>query len=249
MVEERDWERLNAFADGELGPAETAAVRARLARDPDLAADLARIRTAKAALGRLAPDPASAPGSARGGMRRWAAAALAASVVLAVGVSVAWVVSGPGGEIRLTAAEIHDRLSARSYVLATDGQVAQSLGRSLPDVTVPDFAAAQLTLVDIETWGAGPQARIAAHYRGRRGCRVTLLTEPAGEGAEAAASTAHRWQAQGTAYTLVADGMAPLRFAALGDYAEAVTGARAQDAPEPLRRTLEAETAAAPPCV
>ncbi|MEO0622269.1 MAG: hypothetical protein AAF183_08555 [Pseudomonadota bacterium] len=247
MVDERDWERLNAFADNELGPAETTVMRARLARDPDLAADLARIGAAKAALGRLAPDPV--PGSARIKSRRWAAAALAASVVLAVGVSVTWVVSGPGSETWLTAAEIDDRLSARSYVLATDGQVAQSLGRALPDVTVPDFAAAQLTLVDIETWGAGPQARIAAHYRGRRGCRVTLLTEPADARADAAPPSAHRWQAQGTAYTLVADGMAPLRFSALGDYAEAVTGARAQDAPEPLRQTLEAETAAAPPCV
>ena len=94
---------LNAFADGQLVPAQLAAVEAALARDPDLAARVAGIR-AQSALLRDALDPvlsepipdrllaAAAPAMSgeRGLARRWGAPALAAAATLVLGIGIGW---------------------------------------------------------------------------------------------------------------------------------------------------------------
>jgi anti-sigma factor RsiW len=97
---------VHAYCDGELDPANSLALERRMAEDPRLAAERDRIVALKHAMAKL--KPSAAPPALRGrieravGMRRPAVrptwSALAASVVLAVGVSAAatWSALTPG---------------------------------------------------------------------------------------------------------------------------------------------------------
>lgn len=79
-------ERLNAFVDGELAATEREEVLAASATDPEVARRLCALRAGKELL-RHAYDPASLPVAARRrGRSGWWSSALAASVLLTVGV-------------------------------------------------------------------------------------------------------------------------------------------------------------------
>ncbi len=93
------------------------------------------------------------------------------------------------------------------------------------------------------------RVRIALHYRGARGCRVTLIADrgpPAEPEDLSAFDLTHRWSTPATRYTLVADGMDRHRFAAIGAFAEALSRT-SEEAPS-LRLALEERTAQAVPC-
>src|SRR5690606_21367882 len=98
-VTDRDWMLLNAYADGELGRAETAALSARLARDPELAEELRRIRRLKQRLTCLqGPDrPPGAAATARPLRPLAVAASLAVAAVIAC-IAMIGPAGGPGGD-------------------------------------------------------------------------------------------------------------------------------------------------------
>ena len=195
-----DWERLSALADGELPPGEAAALRARAAREPALAAALARIEGAKAELrALLAPRPrgrlAPALGGALGGAL---AASLATALVL-------------GGPLREEAPP--DALAWHRALAAGEGAAAA------PPLNLGGAGLRLARELVVEADGGTLALR---HYQGPNGCRLTHLVgpEPATLPEEGLAAA---WRAGGLAHALVGEGIDPARFAAAAALARAQT--------------------------
>ncbi len=231
-LSDKDFERLNALADGELGGPEATRLRQRLQDEPQLQAAYDEIRQVKRKLGALAfdgaadaPPPATQPKRAS-----WWPAAMAASFVAVAGLSALLVIaSGDPDVAPAGVAAWHDHLSAQEYVVTREsGPLFVSLGTA-GDVPVPDLSASKLFLVDTRVLGSETEPqRAVMHYRGLRGCRLTLWYGTTGAAPAAwpkpDADTAFRhWSAGDEHFALIANGMDRQRFAAIADYVEVLT--------------------------
>ena len=199
-----DIEAINAFADGELGVSDAAALSERIAGDTALAAALAQVQAVKRGVASLsandllppssvAPVAASFPTPTRrhavrtgwrplsklGATRGLAAAAVAALAVLAV---ASWMMSAPAPVDAPQAAASpegvigwHQTLSARSYDMDNRVAVADVV-RDLPDeYQVADLQASKLYLVDAEVIQETAEAsEFVVHYSGLSNCRLSI---------------------------------------------------------------------------
>ncbi len=272
-LNEKDWQLINAYADGELEPSARRALEARLESEPELRAALDRVMALKGTLSRMRPvptaedlpevsamEPENAVLSRRPGRRVWrpAVAAALALLLLPLGYVLFFTQTAP-----LNPADWHGRFADRSYTVtpaAEDSLWLAKLGLG----QAPDLSSAGLTLVDMQVERSGERQTGALHYRGQRGCRVTLvvdakavdakavdpkLVDPSqGQASQPAAKGAQQrqWQAGPARFTLLASGMDPDRFWAIGSYLEAMTR-RALDVPE-MRTAMSDATAQAAPC-
>lgn len=190
-----EFERLNAFVDGELPATEAAAITARLAADPALAAQVARLRTLKAQVADLAqepppfvftpPKPAVQPAPRS---RAWMILPVAASICLAFGLT--WTLrSGPEVLPEAVALAPADHAAERRVMTRFD---------FLP---VPQLASA-------------PHVR---GYQGARGCVLTIVEGPRTELAALQLSQApqqsHLWESGESARLILAENMDADRFA------------------------------------
>ena len=225
-------ERLNALIDGELPPAEHAALADRIAAGRDLAQAHATLARLKACIVESADETPVAgivlppvPPRRRAFGLAGAALAAAAAVLLAV---FAWM---PGQQpARTPLAEI-----APMVTLA-----------ALPQTPViPDLASTGLKLVGGEVEHAGGTAVLVAAYRGPRGCRLELRVRPVATDVPPTVGTSRKvWTAGDLAYELVAFGMPAARFAAVAAAAQAATGGNRPDTENRLREAR----LQAPPC-
>ncbi|MFN3658341.1 MAG: hypothetical protein ACK4UO_13905 [Pseudolabrys sp.] len=222
-------ERLNALIDGELPPAEHAALADRIAAGRDLAqahATLARLKACIVESAETAPAPVIALRRRRAWRTPATAAAAAAAAVLAVFI---WHPAPP------------DQPAPAANIRALVTLAA------LPDAPViPDLANAGLQLVGGEVERAGDVSVLVAAYRGPRGCRLELRVRPVGADVAPTVGTSRlAWNAGDLAYELVAFGMPAARFAAVAVAAQAATrGPIPQDADRRLREA----SLQAPPC-
>ena len=229
-----DIERLNALIDGELPPAEHAALADRIAAGRDLAqahATLARLKACIVEKAELAPpvEIALPKPKRRRMLPAWsAAAAAAATVVLAV---LVW----------LREPESDQALHAEMRPFITLAALPAS-------PVIPDLTNAGLKLLGGEVERSGEIAVLVAAYRGPRGCRLELRVRPAVADVAPTIGTSRRtWVAGDLAYELVAFGMPARRFAAVAAAAEAAT--RAGEMPREADIRLREASRAAPPCV
>jgi anti-sigma factor RsiW len=227
-----DIERLNALVDGELEPAERAAMAARLAADRNFArahATLARLKacvieTARAHPGFSLPMPQR---RAWHGLAAGAAALAAVLALIAVFVAIDF---SPDDE--------------RPMLAASEAIITQA---SLPvRPVIPELASGGLTLVNVAVEDMQGERRLIATYRGPRGCRLELRVQRADAIPLATrGSSRHAWQSDGLAYELVAFGMPAKRFSILAAAAEQQTRPTAPDRSDRLREAR----VAAPPCL
>ncbi|MDO8874536.1 MAG: hypothetical protein Q8M24_19505 [Pseudolabrys sp.] len=225
-------ERLNALIDGELPPAEHAALADRIAAGRDLAQAHATLARLKACIVASA-DQAPAGGfdiaipKAKSRLLPALGIAAAAAVVLA---AVSLYPEGPT-----------DQASRRE--IAPFVTLA-----SLPAAPViPDLTHAGLNLVGGEVERPGQTAVLVAAYRGPRGCRLELRVRPVAVAMAATVGTSRAaWTAGDLAYELVAFGMPSGRFAAVAAAAEAAT--RAGVLPDNAATRLREASLSAPPC-
>lgn len=264
-VSGNDWQELNAYADGELDGAARLALARRLAHDPDLAKALAEVHATKAALSLLRPsgsgatEPGAAqpdagdPGaarrgaSARAGVRR---AALAVSLAAVLALGALHLALAPGDGWHGSPAALHESFSAQAYVLPeTDRSPLISTAR-IGDLRAVDLSASRLALVDVRSLSRDGRDVVAMHYRGRNGCRVTLVALEAAAGEAAprprGGGLSAGWTAGGIHYTLLAGGMDRTRFDSIAAYARAET--RRFPARDELRLAMRASTDGARPC-
>lgn len=252
-VETTDWEVLNAHADGELGPEHAAEVGRRLSADPQLAAEFARITALKSNLAALRPESAlaesatiesQAPERHARPARHWIGAVAAVALVAA---GLAYVMHGSDNDRGVAIDPIHAEFSQQTYFVDVERQVLVSVGASMGDLDAPDLSASNLALVDVRTFNGS--ARIALHYRGRRGCRVTLVVDSTDSTPFVsldASALVYFWQTETRRFVLIAEGMDERRFAAIGNFAQAQS--RASERQRELRNVLVESTEHARPC-
>ncbi len=95
---------------------------------------------------------------------------------------------------------------------------------------IPDLSASALTLADVKTLSEQNPPVIAMHYRGQRGCRVTLVATGGVTAGEDKSSESHpdllfrEWQSENFKFTLLATGMDRVRFQSIAEYAIENTG-------------------------
>ncbi len=233
-----EWERLNAYLDGELDAEEAREVAARLAADPEYAA-LARVVDGLRASLRATPAPpvAPAPGPRTGALPRAlarAACLLAAALVAGSVAKGLARVPGHGAQTLLALGlETHVRWLAADRRAPTMRLPAAAEGPHLPDLS-----RAGLRLAVLERVAAPGGAALHAGYRGPHGCRVSLLVLPAGAARLAApgraaprrfrvrGTEAYAWRAGGHTYLLLSAGMDRRRLAGLARLVAAATRAR-----------------------
>ena len=223
-LSETDWEMINAYADGELSDEAAAEVSRRLTRDAALAAALAEVHATKAALSLIRPahEPVS-PAQGGFGVRRLA---IAASVAATVALGALYQFGDAGEDWRDAPADLHAALSANTYVLPEGGVMPVVPTARIGDLEVFDLSSSRLTLVDVRTTRRDERDVVAMHYRGRRGCRLTVVALEALPGDPSVLPARHdglgaRWSVGRAHFYLLASGMDLDRFDAIVTYAKA----------------------------
>jgi hypothetical protein len=227
-----EWEKLNAYVDGELDPAGAAEVAAAIAREPSLARSVATLSRLKATIGDLAPAVTVAPPRQ---IRPWAHACM---VMVAV---VALLVTTIGNPQRLLPSDVESGwispaiAAQRAWIGgASSAERSESvrIGLSAGEtMRVPDLSAARLKLVHVSL---GPEVGRATGlflgYRGIHGCRVGLWigNVPAGiaENAHPVAArelSAYAWRVGKMGYVLLAHGMDRQRLGLLAQSVAYIT--------------------------
>ena len=228
-----DLQRLNALIDGELPPAEHAALAARIVAGRELAHAHATLARLKACIVQGIED-APTPDLPRLQAPFWkrsagpiAAAAAAAGLMFVIVV-----------EYEQRASELQESRPDAAIVLA-----------ALPaSPVIPDLTVAGLKLVGTEVETVAGTSLLVAAYRGPRGCRLELRVHPSAAVVPATSGTSRRaWTVDDLAYEMVAFGMPAARFAAVAGAAEAAT--RARRLPDAADGRLREASRAAPPCV
>lgn len=252
-----DWQLLNAYSDGELAPDETAALEVRLREEPDLVRALNRIRAVKRELKSLCPAEATVPEPAntnRVSRVMLRAAAVAAVIVIALGLGAGLLVWRGSAPMWVEQAErMHGVLSHNAYVVE-ERPIVQlvSTGTSL-EFHAPDLTASHLYLVDIMTSDEAHRQAIALHYRGMRGCRLTIVAiEAAGspdrDDNPADGTLIADWSYGGFRFAVIAQGMDADRFASVADYAQAAIAESVREEDD-LRVAMADRYQNAQPCV
>lgn len=254
--ESERWQKLNAYVDGELDPAEAAELAAQVASDRRVASTVATLTRLKAATAAAALDGAPpALIAARAPRRwRWAVAATVAALVVAGALRTLTDTGRPDARVVERHLAWADQDASEPVDSATAARVLVGLGRLGVTAEIPDLTDAGLHLARIAVLDpAGGAAGLHIGYVGTRGCRVSLIIERSADDrapvmSQPVGAAIARWVVDGAAYTLVASGMHPPRFATIAASAEAATRSRAQ-APAEIREALRGQRDASPPCV
>lgn len=241
-----DWETLNAFADGELAPAEQRAMAERLAASPEAAEKLRGIVRLKQELQALPADDApplpALPASSRPRWRQ--VAAIAAALVIAAAVAFTPIL------LRRDAAEtfLAASLAAHEQFASAPLQPAAIIA---PAAALP--VANELSRLGLQpVWQPGSATgEIRIGFVGARGCRLSLHVSPhAGPVPlpDRASATLMGWNAGERGYLLIATGMPQARFEMIAGFIKALTSQPA-DKVEPLRTALQSDWRSAQPCL
>lgn len=261
-----DWERLNAYVDGELDPRSRAEIAAAVAARPDLAAQVAMLTRLKAAtdetLEAVAWDdvvPKRASLWRERPWRRMAAAAVLLGAIAIAAAAIDW--RGEDNRVAWLMPPIaaHDAwVASGAPGLADGGAGAILVGFAAlgADVEIPDLSAGRLTISGVNLVVAERDRPPAVHvaYSGTRGCRVTLWITPAPDGLGSALTLyesarpyrVYGWRAGDFAYALVS-GVDPARLEVIARTAHKVTLDRVQPDVE-MATALRRSRAESPPC-
>jgi anti-sigma factor RsiW len=222
------WERLSGYVDGELGAPEIARLEARLRTDPALEPELKRLRDLKQELALLRPSETT-PGwfGLFHEMSRTKHLVVGLGVVLVVAVlALVTLTVGPSEHSSwlARALALHNRLSRSTYVV--DAGYAEKIVSTRSELAfrAPDLTASKLYLVDVVTAPDDDGEAIALHYRGSRGCRLTVVAvegppDPIAMPVEDMLT--RTWSYDGFDFAVIAKGMDSVRFASVAAYVEA----------------------------
>lgn len=248
-LSERDWELINAYADGELSAADEAMVARRLTHEKALSAAVAEVHASKAALSLMRPAKmAPEAAGAKTGLRR---IALVASLAVLLVSGVAYQYDNLGTTWRDAPASLHANLSTKTYVLDENPVLPVISTARIGDLIAFDLSSSRLFLVDVESTSRNGRDVVAMHYRGRNGCRLTAIALEAMPGDPSVLPVRHeglgeRWTIAGIHFYILADGMDEHRFAAIAEFARSES--RRIDQRDQLRLAMGSATEQARPC-
>lgn len=239
-----EWERLNAFADGELAPAEQRAMAERLATSPEAAETLRGIVRLKQELQGLpagdAPPPL--PAASHFGWRR--VAAIAAVLVIAAAIALTPILPRQDASESFLAASL---AAHRQFAIAPP----QPTATIAPAAALP--VASELGRLGLQpSWQAiSATGQIRVGFVGQRGCRLSLHVSPHTEPSmppDQPASMLAGWNAGERGYLLIATGMPQARFEMIAGFIKALTSDPG-DKIEPLRTALHSDWRNLQPCL
>lgn len=239
-ISRRNWDRLNAYVDGELSLEDAAHIAMAIANDPALAREVAALTRLKAASATaLAISPTEVPRAAA--LRTGHVAtpstvgrpALAASFLLLIAAATVFGVflmrHGPADEL----ATWHERAEEHFNAWLTSGadkrtaSGSSNLRLETSGVIggVPDLSIARLQVAHMVAATARAPSGLFVGYVGARGCRLGLWIAPAPADLDAGPSFLPAagelraiWRAGGTGYKVLANGMNEARFHAVAEY-------------------------------
>ncbi|HEY5720358.1 MAG TPA: hypothetical protein VIW02_08240 [Gammaproteobacteria bacterium] len=250
------WDRLNAYVDGELPPDQAAEVAEQVARTPEVARQVAALSALKAAVGDALPACPGGFARALGRRRsRLRLAAVAATLVLGLALSAAWVNElhhpAPG---RALALQLHQQWSAARGSYGTSPLQRVGLD-ALQLAYVPDLAQVQLTFDGVRQVSVRGGRGLHVGYQGPNGCAVSLVVfkQPGHRDEPLAAvdgggHTAWQWAAGGASFYLLAPKMDPGRLAGIARVVQRLTRARLPLDPAGVL-ALEQARSGADPCL
>lgn len=240
------WDMLNAFADGELAPAEQRAMAERLAASPETAERLRGIVRLKQELQALPADEAPPlPSISTASRSRWRhVAAIAAALVIAAAVALTPILLRRDVPETFLAASLAAHEQFASVPFQPEAAIA-------PAAALP--VASELSRLGLQpVWQASSAAgEIRVGFVGLRGCRLSLHVSPhAGPmpPPNQATATLIGWTVGERSYLLIATGMPPARFEMIAGFIRALTSEPAEKI-EPLRTALQSDWRGAQPCL
>ncbi len=233
-----DDQMLNAMVDGELAPAEQAAMAARLASERDLARAYATLSKLKASVIESAGMSKEVEVRLPEQSRRIRTVAGTAAVAAAFAIAVAFV-------------GFLDR-SRENPKMADPATPAVSQHVQLAafpiEPVIPDLVPAGLRLAKTIVSADAKSPVVVATYLGPRGCRLELTVRSGDPIATSAAGTDRRkWRVGGLTYELVAYGMPAARFSIVAEAAERATRATSQ--PDVINGRLREARLSPLPCI
>ena len=238
-LNDKDWEYLSTYHDGEMSPSDARKFKARLAVEADLASTLALMREASNSLSALRPLPIDdavnrVPVTSIGSRVAWlTGGALAASVVFGVAI-------GAMSSNRNTLLDIHKEYLKENYgVIGSDLRTVSTT--AAPEM--PDLTGGNLWAVALSSFQAGT----VAHYSGQNGCRLSYFRglKPL-DLPTAAGSQTYGWSTNdGLHHAIVATGMDAQKFSAISAYLQKETRQQSLDR---VYAAMENATAGATPC-
>ncbi len=227
-----EWEKLNAYVDGELDAAGAAEVAAAIACQPSLAKRVATLSLLKATTGEIEPTVMVAPSRQ---IRPWAHACM---VMVAV---VALLLTTIGNQPVLLPSDaesgwISPAIAAQLAWIDGDSSADRSenvrVGFSGGEtMRVPDLSAARLKLVHVSLRPeAGKASGLFLGYEGIHGCRVGLWigsvpasTAESAHPVKAHGLSAYAWRVHKMGYVLLAQGMDKQRLGLLAQSVAHIT--------------------------
>lgn len=252
-------EELGAYVDGELTPDEAAVVARAIARDQDIANQIACLTRLKAVIPQIVPEtpieiPAKPPTPR---LRQSYAAAIVAFAVITGITAFLFLGEKEGSNGWLAAAQgQHDawvlKSSNENYKPAQPPKLialaSQAYGSGL---FFPDLSAARLSLVAANVSGQTNSKTLHLGYVGSRGCRVSLfvLSKPIARTRTLIKNGSIRvatWHHGESGYILMSSGMDPRHFATLAEMLGKLEGLHPFRKPE--RQILADSRNRARPC-
>lgn len=255
-------ETINAYVDGELSPVEAAQVAAAVARDRELASQVAILARLKAetAMLKRAPDRSLLPVAKP---RRWhrvataSAGAVTAAVILLGLILVHRDMQQAAPAWLQPARALHTQWVRQGIdgagLRATPAARAARGRQALAAPWVPDLRAINLRQHSVHQVDSAQHGLVHVGYTGPRGCMLSFLTWPGehalapeprrfGDGADAAWA----WRVGNTGYLLLATRMAPERLAVVVEVVHEATLRRAPPGLEAQRQYLASRRSTAP---
>lgn len=229
-LSDKDWDMINAWSDKELPKAEMRYVDKKIKTDAAWAEAAASIQSISTALGDLRPSTQT-PANNNRALR---IASLAAGAVAACAFAV--FIALPTRPI--SPDEVHQSYLSKNFPLSHASNI-QSAAAQVVD-GFPTLSEANLTLV-----ATTPDQEVSsAHYVGKNGCRLTLLTRKNTPFSQPEEGLSHRWNMADVYYLALATDMDVSRFKAISAYLE--TAVARKTAPQQMAALQDAVQTAAP---
>ena len=254
-ISDQEWEKLNAFVDGELPDEEARAFALLIRNRDDLREEQDKLLALKAGLQDLRPEPSSKPEEHKTRTVSRPIFRIAASLLVAtsLGVMSLFWFNWKKEEER-SPFSLHAAFSDKTYVLPEQNPRLSVSGLSGSRFGIPDLTASALVLADVVTLNEEDPVVVAMHYRGQRGCRVTLVATGRAtisetiESADKPGILKRQWRGQDYDFTLLATGMDIMRFKSIAAYVMETTGRGVSPENTDLRIAMRESYENARPC-
>lgn len=219
QLSQQNQELLSAYLDGELDAASAAKLEADMKHDLKLRDAFDQLSLLRGRVFMALADESQVSTPARKSISSSPYMRWAAGIVLAAGLtlSAATVFDGRDSAHPTGALAWHSHFSEKEYSVdpVTTNNVVSA---NITNFSVPDLTGSKLYIVDHQvTEGASPE--VVFHYRGLRGCRLTIWYSKDGKTPDATTGQFRAWKTlDGRTIVVTASGMDNNRFATIADY-------------------------------